>query len=276
MKKPVAAAIFALAALAACGGDESSAPATQPAPAATCKALFGRPNAKTGLTDDQCKPQCDCGGPVWAQPDYDAATIQSFDEGWVHAEPYGELTSDPYAGPTPMVDPTGTVCAVLPRAAAGSPRPYDLVTYPSEAVARMAGAFPTHFGRCGLCSTLHNLTVYMKENDLAGPVRSCGLKGAEAENRACLEKLGFDKPCAQIWYFNTVHTREVCLDVCIAELTSTYHRPDGSLNPCIQCDEDKSGPVFKAVAGRTRRNSGLANALCRPCSEVQPLVHDYH
>jgi len=40
--------------------------------------------------------------------------------------------------------------------------------------------------------------------------------------------------------------------------------------PCAQ-----SGPVFKAVAGRTRRNSGLPNALCRPCSEVRPLVHAY-
>jgi hypothetical protein len=36
-----------------------------------------------------------------------------------------------------------------------------------------------------------------------------------------------------------------------------------------------SGPVFKAVAGRTRRNTGIASALCRPCSEVRPLLHDY-
>jgi hypothetical protein len=39
--------------------------------------------------------------------------------------------------------------------------------------------------------------------------------------------------------------------------------------------EVQSGPVFKAVAGRTRRNSGLPNALCRPCSEVTPLEHSY-
>jgi len=36
-----------------------------------------------------------------------------------------------------------------------------------------------------------------------------------------------------------------------------------------------SGPVFKAVAGRTRRNSGLASALCRPCESVYPLEHVY-
>ncbi len=54
-----------------------------------------------------------------------------------------------------------------------------------------------------------------------------------------------------------------------------YQLPDGALNPCLQCDEDRSGPVFKAVAGRTRRNTGIASALCRPCDEVSPLVHRY-
>lgn len=28
-------------------------------------------------------------------------------------------------------------------------------------------------------------------------------------------------------------------------------RKDGRLNACLQCDEDRSGPVFKATAGRT-------------------------
>jgi hypothetical protein len=43
----------------------------------------------------------------------------------------------------------------------------------------------------------------------------------------------------------------------------------------LQCDEDRSGAVFKAIAGRTRRNSGLPSAICRPCSTVTPLVHVY-
>lgn len=63
--------------------------------------------------------------------------------------------------------------------------------------------------------------------------------------------------------------------ICLANLDQPYNLEDGTLNPCIQCDEDESGPVFKAVAGRTRRNSGLPNAICRPCSEVRPLVHAY-
>ena len=68
---------------------------------------------------------------------------------------------------------------------------------------------------------------------------------------------------------------ELCLDVCLAELENPNHQEDGSLNPCIQCDEDESGPVFKAVSGRTRRNSGLPSALCRPCDSIYRVDHDY-
>ena len=69
------------------------------------------------------------------------------------------------------------------------------------------------------------------------------------------------------------HTRSKCLSACLLYLDDPYNLADGRLNPCIQCDEDESGPVFKDVAGRTRRNSGIPNAICRPCAEVQPLVH---
>jgi hypothetical protein len=141
-----------------------------------------------------------------------------------------------------------------------------------------AGATPTHYGACGRCSSLANLAVYMKYPDLTGPVRDCGVKGLngdEAAQLACIEALGFEHPCAQIWSYNTDHTRAACLDVCIANIAAKYQTEDGALNPCLQCDEDQSGPVFKAVAGRTRRNTGIASALCRPCTEVRPLLHDY-
>ena len=158
----------------------------------------------------------------------------------------------------PPDDPPDTVCAVLPGPA-GKPRPYSLITYPSEATALAAGASPTHFGHCGVCSPLADLAVYMRENDLTAPVRACGVlgfgDGGDVTNLKCLEQLGFDKPCAQIWYFNTVHTRQQCLGPCLSLLTAPYQEPDGALNACIQCDEDQSGPIFKAIAGRTRRNS---------------------
>jgi hypothetical protein len=115
----------------------------------------------------------------------------------------------------------------------------------------------------------------MGQNDLTAPVRACGLAGQGDAVVTCLQKLGFDLPCAQIWADNVANTRTACLEVCLANLSAPYNLSDGSLNPCLACDEEKSGPVFQAIAGRTRRNSGLANAICRPCSEVRPLVHAY-
>jgi len=186
------------------------------------------------------------------------------------------LSDDPYAT-TPDLSPnTDTYCGVLvdPQGL-----DYRLETYDSEADAHAAGAQITHRGTCGQCSSLQNLAVYMANPDLTEPVRDCGLEGiisGEKANIDCLMEIGFDLPCAQIWYYNTKHTRDVCLTECLAKLKAPHHQPDGSLNACLQCDEDHSGDVFKAIAGRTRRNSGLPSALCRPCESVYPVVHDYN
>ncbi len=273
---PVGVVLVVTLASISCHSSSSSSAAD----GGSCPALFGKPNDKTGLTADECRPSCTFDGSVFAPPDYDARFIQSLIDGWTLATPYATIATDPYASTAPPADPPGTVCGVLPGAPlASGPRPYALVTYASEPDARAAGASPTHFGHCGVCSTLANLAVYMRENDLTTPVRDCGLKGfgdgGEDANVACLQAIGFDLPCARAWYFDTLHTRTVCLAPCIAEIKNPYQLPDGALNTCIQCDEDQSGPVFKAIAGRTRRNSGLPNALCRPCSEVRPLVHSY-
>jgi hypothetical protein len=247
--------------------------------AAACPVLFGRPNAMTGLGPAQCQPECACNGTSFIPPDYSAAFIQALVTDWELATPNPPLTSDPYAAPPPAADPPGTVCAVLPQGDAGAtPRPYGLITYASQAAALAAGARVTHFGHCGVCSSLANLAVYMRNDDLTAPVKACGLMtsadGGDADV-GCLEQLGFDLPCAQAWAYDTANTEKVCLQICLSSLSDPYNMPDGSLSPCIACDEDMSGPVFKAVAGRTRRNSGIPNAICRPCSEVQPLVHDY-
>jgi hypothetical protein len=262
----------ALAALAvACGS-------STPAPADGCSALFGRPNAATGLTSAQCGPSCACNGGTFTSPVYGEPLLASLETGWTLSAPYAPLTSDPYLGPAPTPDADGTVCAVIPEASATtSPRPYRLETFATAAAAQAAGGTVTHFGRCGVCSTLPNLAVYIRHEDLTAPVRACGLGSFGSFDRdvACLMDLGFDLPCAQIWAYNTGHTSSACGSICLSLLDAPYNNPDGSLNACLACDEQQSGPVFKAVAGRTRRNSGLANAICRPCSEVQPLVHSY-
>lgn len=126
-----------------------------------------------------------------------------------------------------------------------------------------------------MCSPLTDLAVYIRQPDLTDPVRQCALSGDQQATVDCLRDLGFDLPCAQIWYWNTLNTRQNCLDACMANFNAPYHHPDGTLNACLQCDEDKSGEVFKAVAGRTRRNTGVPSSMCRPCAEVLPLVHVY-
>ncbi|HVJ92723.1 MAG TPA: hypothetical protein VM580_23140 [Labilithrix sp.] len=270
------APLVSIGALMSCK-DASSSVATPPVD--SCAALFGAPNDQTGLDSDQCRPQCACNGATFTSPSYDAAFIDSLVSDWKLASPFPLLTSDPYESAPPPEDPPDTVCGVLPSGDPSvKPRPYTLVTYTSEAEARAAGAFVTHFGRCGVCSPLVDLAVYMRERDLVAPVRACGFKpdsDAGDPKLECLENLGFDRACAQIWKYNTAHTRESCTAICIANLTQSYNLEDGGLNPCLQCDEDKSGAVFKAVAGRTRRNTGLPNAICRPCAEVRPLVHRY-
>jgi hypothetical protein len=262
------AAVLALAlALAACGGDAGE----------TCPILFGNPTTATGLGADRCRPACACGDAPFVPPTYDAAFIQALVDDWRLDPPFAALASDPYAQPAPPADPAGTVCAVTAiDPSSMHPRRYALASFASVDAAVAAGAHPTHHGACGVCSTLANLAVYMRQNDLGALVRQCGIDHMDQDGDvACLEALGFDHPCAQIWAYNTAHTRSVCLATCIKNFDAPYNLDDGSLNPCLQCDEDLSGPVFKAIAGRTRRNSGLPNAICRPCGEVLPLVHAY-
>lgn len=226
----------------------------------------------TGLTDEQCRPSCGCGGETWNAPSWDAARIAAL-RVWTLENVPELLSSDPYAADVPEV-PNDSVCAVLITNAAT--HSYRLETFATESDALGAGGIVTHKGVCGMCSALADLAVYAETLDLTTPVRQCGIDHADlAGDIACLRALQFTEPCAQIWAYNTQHTRQECASICLPLLTAPYHDADGTLNACLQCDEDQSGPVFKAVAGRTRRNTGIASALCRPCNEVVRLSHDY-
>ncbi|NIM64095.1 MAG: hypothetical protein GTO30_21335 [Acidobacteria bacterium] len=240
-----------------------------------CEGLFGRPNEITGLDDSRCSARCECEDGVFEPPDYTEEDIRELN-GWVLLDPPAELIADPYAAPAGQAPLDEKVCAVVPESPEA--RTYRLESFDSEQAVREAGGWITHTGACGVCSSLADLAVYMRESDLATPVRRCALKnffGSMESHLACLEAIGFQRPCAQIWYYNTRHTRQECSRPCLAGLGATYHDDDGALNECIRCDEDRSGPVFKAVSGRTRRNSGLPSALCRPCDTVSRIVHRY-
>jgi hypothetical protein len=237
--------------------------------------LFGRPNEFTGLSAEQCTPHCvDCAPGGFTSPLFDTSHLALLRR-WQLSTPFAELASDPYEEPAVSV-PSESVCGFIVDPIESWV--YSLQTFSSAADANEAGAIVTHGGVCGVCSSLENLAVHMEHPDLTAPVRACGMAGlrsGEEANIACLRQLGFDQPCAQAWYYNTRHTRAVCLAPCLASMNQPYHLANGQLNECLQCDEDNSGDVFKAVAGRTRRNSGLASAMCRPFNEVLPLAHPY-
>jgi hypothetical protein len=269
--------------LPACNGDDTTASGSAGSAEATtstgsgsaCEAnrLFGRPNETTGLDESQCAPVCDACDSPWEEPAWTADRIAKL-RAYTLEAPIAELSTDPYSMPANPA-PEGSVCGVVVVDTAQ--KRYRLETFASESEATAAGAVVSHGGGCGLCSSLADLAIYAEQLDLTTPVRACGLSsgGDLTENVACLEELGFTRPCAQIWAYNTANTRASCLSICTGLLGAPYHEPDGSLNACLQCDEDVSGPVFKAVAGRTRRNTGIASALCRPCDEVLRLEHDY-
>ena len=184
---------------------------------------------------------------------------------------------DPYPalrGREPPRVPPGTVCGVRFEADRVH---YRLSTFPGERDARAAGFAVTHAGGCGACSTLQDLAVYVERPDLTAPVRRCGMLPTEEGSLACIEALGFTHACARIWFFDARHTKEECLAVCLASWAEGEPSTGkgGKLNACLQCDEDRSGPVFKLVAGRTRRNSGLPSSIPRPDEEVAHVVHDY-
>jgi hypothetical protein len=247
--------------------------ATTPEPVCATP-LFGRPVLQSGLTAAECGPSCGCGDATFTPTEWTEERLTRLGT-WRLLDTPPDLSSDPYTQTPPPVAVAGVCGVVIVDAAA---KTYRLQTFPSEAEAQTAGAKVTHADGCGACSTLADLAVYGREVDLGRKVQDCGVKafsGSFESNVTCLEGLGFTPACARIWAYNTRFTRGKCLGTCLTLLEAPYHQLDGGLNECLSCDERESGPVFKAVAGRTRRNTGIPSAICRPCGEVRPIRHDW-
>ncbi len=241
--------------------------------------LFGMPNENTGLSSAECLSVCTCKG--YEPRIFSAADIETL-KTWELSEPFADLTSDPYNDPLPPEE--SGVCAIVIENFAE--KKYRLQSFNSEAEATAAGAFVTHLGPCKLCSTLQDLAVYLENRDLGVTVRECGVQNLLSSFPSlvdCIKNLGFSDPCAQIWAYNARNTQRRCFEPCISAVLSEailnviipYNNPDGTLSPCILCDEEISGPIFKAYAGRTRRNSGIPVGICRFCDEVIPIAHNY-
>jgi hypothetical protein len=221
------------------------------------------------------------GSELKAGVSYPGGKIQSFRNTIIN-NPV-QLAGDPYlAGNSRVTEPPGdhtvktAVCGI--RFVDADRKQYVIKTCLDEAEAARSGYAVTHRGYCGTCSTLSDLAVYLQRRDLTFAVRACSVGITRGSILSCLEKLGFSQPCALTWYYNIRNTTRHCLGACLLSWIrrEPLNRADGSLNGCIQCDEDMSGPIFKYYAGRTRRNSGIRSEIGRGRGELYPVVHDYN
>ena len=219
----------------------------------------------------------------WTPPTYNSTVIAAF-AGKTLLNPFAmpNLSWNPYSVPGFNTTWPRTVCAVV------YPDPSNRSAYylrnfeSAEAARAHPGAHVTHLHPCGLCSTTKDLAVYMRFPDLTNPGRRCGLIGIFSPKLGleCFAKIGFTMPCAYIWMRDAQNTRKFCFDICMKDLIE--HVPNNvppnstNLNPCLECDEVKSGPVFKKVAGRTRRDSGIKSAINRPAASVYQITHYYY
>lgn len=193
-----------------------------------------------------------------------------------------DLGGDPYLnGAEPVTDPPGdhvmksAVCGL--RFLDRDRKKYEIRTFRDEDEAVRFGYTVTHGGYCGTCSTLKDLAVYLKRRDMTYAVRSCSFRMTRRGILSCLEAIGFTEPCALTWYYNIRNTTRHCLGTCLLSWMrqEPLNRADGTLNDCIRCDEEMSGPIFKYYAGRTRRNSGIESEIGRDPKELYRVIHDY-
>ena len=216
----------------------------------------------------------------WIPPTYNNTVVEAFHKK-ILLNKYEEVKVDPYSINNYNTTHVG-YCGVLYN---NSKREfYTLKNFSTVNELLKNNAFLTHKGSCGRCSTLQDLSVYMKFHNLTAPVRRCGVKGFinKKWNVKCLMNLGLTLPCAQIWYYNSRNTRKNCLKPCLKDWKEPYNIPNEracpncTLNSCLACDEKISGPIFKKVAARTRRDSGLTSAIWRPLSSIAEITHYYY
>lgn len=92
---------------------------------------------------------------------------------------------------------------------------YRLQSYPSWQEAEDAGAFVTHAGGCGVCSTTQDLAAYLSSPDLTTEGSFCAKQSILSfeKGKACYIDLGMTDSCAEIWVDNSLNTAEKCLGI---------------------------------------------------------------
>ncbi|KAL7566996.1 hypothetical protein ACA910_019923 [Epithemia clementina (nom. ined.)] len=150
---------------------------------------------------------------------------------------------------------------------------YKLQTYADKDLATGQGAFVTHLGACGVCSTTQDLAAFMKQMDMITASENCEVKASagQSSGRECFEALGFSSPCADLWANAARNNEKNCAFKCVVQdLQDTPFNGDSptcSMNECLQCMEYNSAKTFQQFAGRTHASSGILSAVVRLCSD---------
>ena len=161
---------------------------------------------------------------------------------------------------------------------------YRLMTFESSSDAVAQGYSVTHYGACGGCSSLQDLAVYLHRPDLTTDSIKCSQQSSFAKVKECYQaKFGFTPECAEAWSWDSHFARKYCVAKCLkvygikqilsGSIKTPENLPNGDLNECIQCDEDRAGAAFKMYAGRNRRDSGVVSSIARPDDEVRSVNH---
>lgn len=161
------------------------------------------------------------------------------------------------------------------------PSTYTLKTYRSLQTAYFDDVSTvTHMGACGVCSSTQDLAALIRIPDMVTSSKKCIKKGGmvRGDNSfACFRNMGFSEHCAFLWHEYARATMRDCFFECLSsDLGDQYFNdPETcSLNKCLQCQKEKTEPIFERVAGRTYARSGLLSSLVKPCDAIPMLEHD--
>lgn len=146
----------------------------------------------------------------------------------------------------PEAERNSEVCAI--KFSDSNNKKYEMKTFASHELAESAGYLVTHQYHCGACSSLYDLAIYLEKRNMVENGRRCAKRLIPKRSKKChIRRIGLSEVCAEAWAYNAIATRKNCMGVCIREYglwnilrgryPDTYVNPDGTLKPCILCDE---------------------------------------
>lgn len=119
---------------------------------------------------------------------------------------------------------------------------------------------------------------FSSAEDFTAAGKKCATIGLfdEQAGLKCYMDIGLTRECAKIWNYDGIYDGKACGAVCMKDLKEPNNGPPPTctLNDCLQCDEEKAGPIFSSFAGRTRRRSGLRSEIVRSCSSISHIDHN--